>query len=495
MPNEEQIQMLSYFLNGKSIALFGPPGTGKTYVSNLACEINKRVHNKKFVRTATTGMASTHLADDNKTGKTVYNWLNTGAESMIGHTPDFLNKMRKSEKCKKALCDADILQIDEASMLNQMTFGNIENAAREIRKKRTYMGGIQTILSGDIMQLGTIDVAQGGGNMRDLTHIAIPGVLDNLPGAFEVIMLKKLMRSGDELHQEIMKGIVSEDVQICSRAIKILNEICCKEELDSREAIQKSSDTGSTIITYANSTVDTYNEIERKRLASRYPDGPIPIGIARKLHGWDTLPQDAKNYLENEKGLAREEEEIVDRRSFVYKLSLYPNQLCMLRRNTKDYKNGQTCIFKDVIRNDDGEVVAILVVRCSDKKELTVEKAQHTSEWVNEVGYEQFPIIPNAAVTVHKIQGSTLDGIIFDPAYLEFSGKDAPRLLYTAISRTKSLKGITLTNHINPTIFTKQVVRDEMNKLCELEYMADYPKTTLVKLNSLFEEWKQENSA
>jgi len=492
MPNAQQRKFIEAIVRGDNIALMGPPGTGKTYVSNLAARVLARMRpGTRFARTATTGMASTHLEDKGGEGKTLFRFINSGPESMIGHTPAFLNKLLNHQPCRESLTNVDILQIDEASMLNIMTVSHVENAARSHRRNRSYMGGIKMILSGDIMQLGVIDVSAGPGMARAHELISIPGILDCLPDTYNVVMLTELMRSVDDpLHQEVIKGLVQRDSAVRVAAIKILNDVCLIEDSNPWTVVVRAANDGHIIITYSNNQVDLYNQLQGVHHRQQHPNGPIRISQARKIHSWESLPRMAKDILESEKGLELEENVIIDRRSFISSLSLYPGQICMLRRNTETYKNGQTVRFIRCIMNEDNDVLSLEVVRLSDNKTLFIEKIQHTSEYVPEVGYEQFPIIPNAAVTVHKVQGSTLHQAIFDPFALQWSGKDLPRLIYTAVSRTRSLKNFLLMNRIAPNLMEQPCVQEALDKLWSLDYMADYPTTTVANLERVYAEYK-----
>ncbi len=494
-PNEKQMSALLSISRGNNVAISGPPGTGKTYISNVADKMLQKLKpGINFIRTATTGLASTHLSSDEGEGKTYFRWLESGSESMIGHTPQFLNKLMTSPKCQVALKKPDVLQIDESSMLNVATMSHIENAARTARNNRNHMGGIQTILTGDIMQLGTIDVAQGGGHMRDEPPIAIPGILDSLPATYDVVILTDLMRAVDDpLHQEILKACVQQDPIVRIRAIEILNDICVDPNNEQFQAtilaVKNSCQDGTTIVCYTNKQVDLYNNLEEIELRRLNPDGPINIGQARKLHSWNTLSKDTHKYFKDEEGLTREEDEIVKRRSFLPKLHLYTNQYCMLRRNSETYKNGQVVKFIKVINNNDGSKILEVIRRC-DNKTLYIETITHTSEYVEDVGYEQFPIIPNAAITGHKVQGSTLDKVIFDPTSLSMAEKDIARIIYTIASRTRNIASFKMTARIPKDLISSKSVQDSLNNIWNLEYMTDYPKTTLEKLNAVYDLYK-----
>ncbi len=58
------------------------------------------------------------------------------------------------------------LIIDEVSMLNPVLFDKLEKIARIIRGSNLPFGGIQLILSGDLLQL---PVVKGAGNKNDHT--------------------------------------------------------------------------------------------------------------------------------------------------------------------------------------------------------------------------------------------------------------------------------------------------------------------------------------
>lgn len=481
-------------LEKTNIALIGPPGTGKTFTTNLIDKVLHTVYpNIRFARTATTGMASTHLTSDSGDAKTFYNFLSSGPESMISHREEFKTKLITDKRCQDAFINTDILQIDEASLLGETTMSHMDSAARIARKPcRDYMGGMRVFLVGDIHQLGTIDVSPGGGHDRDGIPIPIQGILDNLSNSFDVVILTDLMRSSDDtLHQEILKGLVSVDILIREEALKMLNRICCPNVISEWEVLQECKP-DNTIITYSNKQVDFYNLLRRRMYEKEYPLGPISLGVARKLHTWDNLSREDKKLLKDEEGLQREEREIIKRASFVTDLRLYPNEICLLRRNTDNYKNGETVRFLGVEEKEHDKLLK--VNRLSDNKILLIEPLEHTSEYANKVGYEQYPIISKPAVTIHKIQGSTLESATFDPTYLNSSGKDAARLIYTAASRTRNLKSLRLTAQIPTEILTNDLVQKELMTLWSLEYMSEYPTTTVEKIRSAYTEYLKINA-
>lgn len=57
--------------------------------------------------------------------------------------------------------------------------------------------------------------------------------------------------------------------------------------------------------------------------------------------------------------------------------------------------------------------------------------------------FKQYPIRLAYALTIHKAQGKTFDNVIFDPSIDK--KKLTSRLVYVALSRTKSIENLFLT--------------------------------------------------
>ena len=490
MYNAGQLKALRCFLSGNNVAISGPPGTGKTFVSNQCFRLYKILYpDSNFERTATTGMASTHISIDSVQGKTFYRWLNTGSDSLRSHTEHFKQRL-SSDASKKALINTSAIQIDEASMLNETAYSFVEQVARKSRNNRAHMGGIQCLLTGDIMQLAVIDPAQGPGAQRDIP-VPVIGILENIPGDYEVVILNELVRSVDTLHRALLKSLVQLDKKIRRRSIEILNEICFYEyPIPFYGVVEDARATGKTIITPSNERVSCYVNIEESTLKRRFPDGPILISETRKLHNWKSLSSKSQKILENEEGLEREEKWLIDMHTFEMSLSLYPNQNVMIRRNGDNFKNGEVARFIERVVEDD--IIKIRVERYSDKQILLIDPIEHTSEYVSTVGFEQIPIVRNSASSIHKIQGSTLpNGVIIDPYKIEFFGKHVARMLYVAFSRTTNLKSIILTDKIDVNLISLPEVQQELENIWGLTYMSDYPTITLDDLESEYAKYNR----
>ena len=73
---------------------------------------------------------------------------------------------------------------------------------------------------------------------------------------------------------------------------------------------------------------------------------------------------------------------------------------------------------------------------------------------------KQFPLMPCAAMTIHKSQGSTLPKVA-----ISFEGRAQDHLAYVALSRAKSLQGLNLLNFDSNKIRVSADVMREMKRL------------------------------
>ena len=104
--------------------------------------------------------------------------------------------------------------------------------------------------------------------------------------------------------------------------------------------------------------------------------------------------------------------------------------------NRATYKNGtygvvtKVCRNHIVIRTQDGRSVRIYVRKLHARKGKGIIR--------------QLPVAPAYAMTIHKAQGQTFDRIVLNPRCF------APGQLYTALSRVRTIEGLTLTAKIRP---------------------------------------------
>jgi len=147
----KQAHALGILADGKSVFLTGPAGSGKTYVLNQFVRY-ARDNGKKVAVTASTGLAATHLG-----GNTIHSWAGIGIHDEVKKY--MIAEMSKSRRDQ--IVGADILVIDEVSMLHDYRLDMVEEVCRKVREDDRPFGGLQVVLCGDFFQLPPINRDEG----------------------------------------------------------------------------------------------------------------------------------------------------------------------------------------------------------------------------------------------------------------------------------------------------------------------------------------------
>ena len=144
-----QSEALAILGSGASVFLTGAPGAGKTYVLNEFIR-QARADGASVAVTASTGIAATHI-----NGTTIHSWSGIGLATAL--TDNLVKTVRTRRK--RRLQEADILIIDEVSMLHAWLFDMVDRICRIIRRDERPFGGLQVVLSGDFFQLPPVSVS------------------------------------------------------------------------------------------------------------------------------------------------------------------------------------------------------------------------------------------------------------------------------------------------------------------------------------------------
>ena len=141
----QQSEALAILNAGANVFLTGAPGAGKTYVLNEFVRAT-REEGANVAVTASTGIAATHI-----NGQTIHSWSGIGLATSLSER--LLTTIRTRRKRK--LQAADILVIDEVSMMHAWLFDMVDQVCRIIRRDQRPFGGLQVVLSGDFFHFVT----------------------------------------------------------------------------------------------------------------------------------------------------------------------------------------------------------------------------------------------------------------------------------------------------------------------------------------------------
>lgn len=459
-----QFEHVLNFVNqtNQPIFLTGKAGTGKTTLLKYIKENTV----KQIAVVAPTGVAAINAG-----GSTIHSFfqfafapflpvLNLEGNPDYSKTPVTFkyNSLRLS-----ILRKLELLIIDEISMVRADLLDQIDFVLRTTRKK-THLpfGGVQVMFIGDMHQLPPVVNQE---EWKLLGHIyQSPYFFDSLaiknnPPVY--IELEKIYRQNEQAFIDILN--------------KVRNNNLSLEDLETLNAHYKSELSNEFI--QSNITLTTHNqkadEINQKLL--------------------NALPERTYTYKCKVEGLFNEKNYPAD--EF---MSLKKGTRVMFLKNNaeKNYYNGKIGIVTYLNES-------VIKVKCEeDHSEIEVSK----EAWTN-VSYQlnkqtkvieedilgtftQYPLRLAWAITIHKSQGLSFEKVIIDAANSFSAGQ-----VYVALSRCRSLAGLTLSSKINAeTLYNDKKIlqfsssnKQDQNAIDSIFKSSknDYIKTILVSLFDL----------
>ena len=384
----------------------GPAGTGKTYALRLLYERAVK-EKKKIYMTALTALAASNLPD----GMTLHSCLNIP----VGD---------RNRRVSKAALDADIIVIDEVSMLSAQLLEAIDIYISGDRHRTDTMGGVQLVFCGDFYQLQPV-------SGRPCTQSRL----------WKALRVHTLHMGCPVRQAKDMNWFHALNHIRCGIPPKYYLELLLRRY--SPFNIQKHIDGKyGPLLVATNKKRDEYNQ---KCLAAREEDieeFSASDSLYKKTEGGKQTLLGGRigtsigntGYMSSA-GLIQ----LLDRGAKGSRLpeTLKLQQGAMYTHLVNDgaLYNGSTLIyegnqlggecFRDVNTND-----LHIIEKCSVETQL--------SETVTFVR-EQFPVDLGYALTFHRSQGMTLEKAAIDTRGIFTQGQ-----LYSGLSRIRTLKGLTL---------------------------------------------------
>lgn len=461
-------QQLAFDLVSKTnrcLFITGKAGTGKTtFIQRLQKEIQKN-----FVVLAPTGIAAIAAG-----GQTVHSFFSFPMEVIGPHT-----KLEVSPSNKELLKHVDTIIIDEASMMRSDMVDGMDRYLRIAFHNNMPFGGKQIVFVGDLYQLPPV-VRRGSADdemLCDLYGIGTPyfykaNVLKrmNLPK----IEFQKIYRQTDRTFVRILNKM--RIGEIGEEELNILNQhISNSDNLNDY----------SVILTGFNKKAERINEVKLNAL-----EGSEIIYTGIKNDNFKSGDCPAPEYLKLKIGAQ-----------------------VIFCRNDYTAKCANGTIAKVIKLEDDAIQVQlengnqVRVVRATwESYERIYNRETRRIESKVVGSYCQFPLKLAWAITIHRSQGMTFDRMHFDLSGGTFAAGQA----YVAISRMRSLDGLTLSDQLmnkhikaNPEIkaFSNSFNDDTMIKE-ELESGKDvyshlknkeYDEASLSLLNMTLSKIKDKN--
>lgn len=384
---------LKLMQTGENVFLTGSAGAGKTYTLNQY--INYLKARKVTVAvTASTGIAATHM-----NGMTIHTWAGIGIKDVL--SDDDLKRMKERKYLKEHLENAQVLVIDEISMLHAKQLNLVNQVLKYFKESDEAFGGIQVIAAGDFFQLPP--VGRNDEKNRDKFCFMSNAWVE---AKFRVCYLTEQHRQDDSALNDILNAIRAQTIQ--SQHIQALNET----------HQQHIGETFTRLYTH-NMDVDNINYQHLN-------------AIEGEAHQFVAVNDGNDKLIETLKSSVRAPEE----------LSLKKHAKVMFVKNNFDmgYINGS---LGEVIGFEEDDTHGILPkVKLTDGTELVVEPETWSVD--NDAGktlasLQQIPLRLAWAITIHKSQGMTLEAAEINLSHTFEKGQG-----YVALSRLKSIEGLRL---------------------------------------------------
>lgn len=406
---DDQERTLGLLKNGENLFLTGPAGTGKSLIIKKFkdwCVETKR----ELAVTATTGKAALLIG-----GTTIYSWAGIGLGE--GTVDQIMAKIKAKPKYKNRWWTVKSLIIDEISMMSPEIFEKLECIARRTRYTTRPFGGIQLIVVGDFCQLPPVNFTK-----FCFESDVWDGCLSN------VVYLREVLRQSDPLFQNILDEIRMGGCSVeNSDILKSYIGRSCGNKMIKPTKLYSRRD-----------AVDTTNKIKLKQLKESGAE-------SRKYKA--TVEVLDKNLSNSE------------RMNLIEKMS----RDCPAEDTLEVAVGAQVILLKNLdlelglVNGSRGVVLEFtsdgypLVLFLNGKKmEIKEDKWEMTESLKPIVAKMQVPLKLGYAVTIHSSQGATMDCVKTDLGASIFEYGQ----LYTALSRVRTLEGLSLVSFDEKKVMT-----------------------------------------
>lgn len=415
---------------GRSVFLTGKAGTGKTTFLKYIT----RTTAKRYVVLAPTGVAAINAG-----GSTIHSFFQLPLCPYLPDVKELVTEYQMPERYRslrkeraRIIRTLDLLIIDEISMVRADLLDAVDMTLRRYRRSEKPFGGVQLLMIGDAQQLSPVVKESERYYMEKVypsPYFFHSKALSRL--SYVTIELQKVYRQRDPDFVDILNAVRDNRL-----TLPLL------EKLNARVGARISSDDDGAEpirLTTHNAQADEVN----MRKMDELPDAPMQF--VAEIEG---------EFPEN----SYPAEEVLTLKSGA--------QVMFLRNDSEgQYYNGKLGRVEDVmegmvtVSDEDGMLINVVPVEWENSQYSLDDNTGEIRQSVVGV-FRQLPLRVAWAITIHKSQGLTFDKVIIDAASAFAFGQ-----VYVALSRCRSLGGISLCTPLSTTaIYSDQHV-SEFNAL------------------------------
>ena len=393
----------------RNILICGKPGTGKTVLERALLEYSQK---------AWTMCAPTGLAAINGGGKTLHSVFGIPISDGIFH-PDF-NKFTTFDSIVKHLTyGVKYLIIDEVSMVRADTIDFIDRELRHFKQVDKPFGGIQVVFVGDFYQLPPV-VGRDGKEMK--LYYDSPFVFSSKVFAeadFQILELTEVLRQkGDDKFIKILHSARTGDVS--AKQLMELNKNVKPKVEDVRIRLAGTNKETEIINQQFLRSIQSEPKTYTCKEYGKWPEKIDVVPLVLKIGAQVMVTVNNADVPPNTKG----------------------------KGITVNGSLGTVTEMQDacvMVQLDGGPLVPVYKKR-REHKVKEVQDGQRVE--VLKAAIEQVPLKLAWAISIHKSQGQSFDKVHVDANKIFAAGQ-----LYVALSRARSLEGLTLASKLTAAKF------------------------------------------
>lgn len=410
--DKEFDSILDLVKNGDNVFVTGGAGVGKSYTLSRLKEIYK----EKLYITSTTGISAINVG-----GQTLHSWAGIG----IGDKPveDVIKRIKKKPSLHKMLICCDMLAIDEISMLDSETFDYVNDVLKHVRESDRPFGGIQVLVFGDFFQLPPVP-KKGKKNDEAFCFESHTWKELNL----KTVILKEIKRQSEKKLSEALNAV---RVGKTAGDLKIFYERNIKYGYEPSKDVLQIFGTNADADDY---NTKCFNEIEKEPFTYESKDELYCYDDAGKCTVINT--KDIQESTVNQSDLTALKRFNEDCKA-PQKLELKEGCRVMLLKNL-DVKKGLANGSCGTVKQLTSDSICVLFDN-GIKMSLNSAEFECAKEGRTKIRRTQYPLRLAYGITIHKAQGMTFDRLVVNFEHIFNYGQ-----AYVALSRTRSLEGLTI---------------------------------------------------
>ncbi|KAK0145565.1 ATP-dependent DNA helicase PIF1 [Merluccius polli] len=408
--------------------------------------------------TAFTGTAAFNIS-----GKTLHSMLKLPRSLK----PPYLGLGNALDEMRAILSDAEILIIDEITMVSKELFAYVHWRFQQIKGNKKPFGGMSVLAVGDFYQLPPL------GKAKPLC-VYEEGVLDVWKDNFQMVNLTQIMRQRDDL-------VFAE----------LLNRLRVKTKTDTLRDEDRALLTQSVIdvkdcpldalhIFATNKEVDEHN---RKTVAALHTDfvnvkaqdytKDPTTGEMIQTGGFTGMKRDLPDCIQAAHGVR-----IMILRNLDVEDGLVNGTFGTIANIVTGQQDGKTTVTTIGLQLDNPTAGQRFRKKIQGQSDNLVY-IERTEENMTKKGAvrRQFPMKLAFACTAHKVQGMTMES-----AVVSLKRVFEPGMSYVALSRTTSLRGLNITDFEKKKIYADPEITAAMENMNHASFECARPLLQHVKL-------------